>query len=262
MNSRGFTHLLALIVIVLGMASIGTFMLVSSHAATKYHRIVDVSWPQCGRKITAVQGIVGVNNGKPRSRNPCMRTQAHRMDSFSLYVNTSYTSKHYMPAGAFCTHNTASCWAYNRGASDGRYNIARANTIDKKLYTGQWWIDVEKDSSGANTGNAWSSNTELNVQYLKGMMSVLSYVDSTVGFYSNPNSWQRVTGGWQNNHPSWLALGVEAPTNQNVALQSCNNSFTGGSLYYTQYVLNKDQPGKDIDVDYACHDLASNSIRA
>lgn len=260
-NSCGFTHLIALLFIIISVAAIGTYMVASSHAAVKYQRIVDVSFPQCGRRITAVQGIIGVNGGRPRTHNKCLKTQAHRMDSFSLYVNSAYTSKHYMPKGAFCKHNTAACWAYNKGASDGRYDIVLANKINGSLYTGQWWIDVEKDSSGGNTGNAWTTNADVNVEYLKGMMSVLSYGDKSVGFYSNPNSWQTVTGGWQNNHPSWLALGVEPPNDQNVALQTCDRGFTGGSLYFVQYILNKDQP-KAVDVDYACHPTASDSIRA
>lgn len=260
MNSRGFTHLIALVLTIVSVAAIGTYMLVASHASTKYTRIVDVSWPQCGRKITAEQGLVGVNNGRPRTHNPCMRKQVQRMDNYALYVNTAYSGKRYMPKNAACTSNVASCWAYNKGVSDALYSIAYANKIDNKLYAGQWWIDVEKDSSGDNTGNKWSGNTDLNVEYLKGMMTALGYGNITVGFYSNPSSWDVVTGDWQNNHPSWLALGVEAPNNEYTALQNCDHSFTGGSLWFVQYILHKDQPGKDLDINYACHSTARKSF--
>lgn len=259
LNTQGIAHYIVPLCIIIAVAVVGAYMLVASHAASKYQGIVDISWPQCGRKITSTQGIIGVNGGKPRTKNPCLIKQAKRMDAYALYVNAAYTSKRYMPKGAFCSRNVPACWAYNRGASDGRYNIAYANKIGKKLYTGQWWIDVEKDSSGANTGNAWSDDTSLNVEYLKGMVAVLSYGNKTVGFYSNPHSWTAVTGNWQNNHPSWLPLGTEPPTFQEVAFNNCGNGFTGGKIWYVQYILHKDNAAKAIDINYVCPDTASNN---
>jgi hypothetical protein len=250
-----------LLLIVAVTAIVGTYLLVASHAATKSSHIVDVSWPQCatktspGIKVYASRGIVGLNHGKPKTHNPCAKSQAKRIDRYALYVNTAYgKSKHYRPSWSPCPNNTPECWAYNTGYGDGMYDIKAARSLG--LHTNQWWIDVEKDTTGQNTGNSWQSRQRLNREYLNGMMLAFASKNTVIGFYTNPSSWSLVTGNWQNGHPGWLATGTRLASGAVSASSHHCGANVSGKVWLVQY-LNSDG---SLDVNLACSQSFVNNL--
>jgi hypothetical protein len=62
-----------------------------------------------------------------------------------------------------------------------------------------FWLDVE-------TGGTWSTNQQLNVQTLRGMIDELNTLQpqATVGIYSFPPMWRQITGNWPTNLPEWI----------------------------------------------------------
>src|SRR5579884_4343825 len=56
----------------------------------------DVSWPNCSSSIPKTAfGIVGINDGKGFSTNPCLQKEAGHFLNLSLYVNTGYPGPGY-----------------------------------------------------------------------------------------------------------------------------------------------------------------------
>ncbi len=191
--------------------------------------IVDISYPQCGRSIRADHGIVGVNNGKPRTKNRCMAKQAKGIKNYALYVNSSYTTDRRNNKKPDCKKDMQ-CHAIYTGFNDGVYSFNYAKS--KRLSAKQWWIDVEHL-------NAWSNDKELNIQYLTGMARALKNNGvQTVGYYSTGHQWGEITGGWQNNNPAWVATGLAPPSGYQNASNAgpCGRAFTGGSAWLVQYV--------------------------
>jgi len=67
-----------------------------------------------------------------------------------------------------------------------------------------------------------------------------------VGVYSTTAQWKSVTGGWQNNWPSW---GATTWTTAKQAQTYCTgHEFTGGTSYLMQY---RPKNAK-VDYDVAC----------
>jgi hypothetical protein len=55
---------------------------------------VDISWPESNCRVPTrflrSWAIVGVNDGLDLTKNPCLRSEAARVSSYSLYANTGY----------------------------------------------------------------------------------------------------------------------------------------------------------------------------
>lgn len=245
LNNSGLAHLFILIAIVVGFAVVGTYLIVNSSADAP-NRIVDVSYPQCGQtNYAAKYGIIGVNNGKPRTKSPCFRKQAKKITKESIYVVASYVG-----GGRYS--------AYETGYRDGQYDLKAAGSIGKRSY--MWWIDVEQMAP-------WSKNNQSNVEYLRGMMEAIesgntksakpskridnspsSIIRHKVGFYSTEYQWNQITGGWRNGHPAWYAITTEPPGSQAVISSACRQGFNGGPTWLVQYT---DQRAH-LDINYAC----------
>lgn len=203
---------------------------------------VDVSYPNCSMSIPTVSfGIVGVTGGLVYSSNGCLQTEASHFGNLSLYVNTglnaSSTSTYYAQAQVGCNGDVY-CAAYNYGYNAGISALNYANA--KNVTSAKWWLDVE-------TANSWTSDVLQNQKSLQGEYDALAqHGATTIGAYSTTMQWQSVTGGWQNNWPSW---GATTWTTASQAQTYCTgHQFTGGPSLLMQYKSKKSK----LDQDVAC----------
>jgi hypothetical protein len=203
---------------------------------------VDVSYPNCSVKVSGVSfGIVGINNGIVYGHNACAATEAKQFPTLGLYANTglnaSSSSQYYVAAQPGC-NGDALCAAYNYGFNAGKDALAYASS--QGLTTNNWWLDVE-------TMNTWNANVEWNKKSIQGEYDALiTSGATTVGVYSTSAQWQSITGGWQNNWPSW---GATTWTTAKQAQAYCTgHQFTGGPSLLMQY---KSKQSK-VDQDVAC----------
>lgn len=203
---------------------------------------VDVSYPNCSASIPSVSfGIVGVTGGLVYSTNSCLATEAGHFADLSLYVNTglnaSSKSTYYAQAMSTCNGDVY-CAAYNYGYNAGVSAIDYANS--QGVHSAKWWLDVE-------TSNSWTSDILQNQRSVQGEYDALATTGATtIGIYSTTTQWQSVTGGWQNNWPSW---GATTWTTAAQAQTYCTgHQFTGGPSLLMQYKSRKSK----LDQDVAC----------
>lgn len=227
----------------------------------------DVSYPQCPRPLpkNVAFGVVGVNQGIVFSANPCLG-KGDRPSQLAwagidaeLYANTGNPgpglSAHW-PSGQTqprrcetSNPDTADCaFDYGWNAAQDAYATALDAYISLGLADAQatrtpvanrWWLDVE-------TANSWRDDTSLNVASLQGAVAYLESVDvASVGFYSAPRMWSRITGDTTAfiSHRSWVA----GASTLAGALQSCAGAgFTQGGVELSQYFSGR------FDADHSC----------
>jgi hypothetical protein len=253
-SQTGFHHLLALMIIVVGFGIAGTYLLVSSRASTT--RVYDISHPQCGemkkslKEFKAGLGIVGLNGGTPKKANPCFKQQWSRFSTPAIYINTSYTGE--KSRGPLCNdRKSAVCNAQNTGYKHAAYSLKLAKRkVGPQTLKTTWWIDVE-------TENAWGTDKQLNVEYLRGIVQTLRDAGVTyIGFYSTSYQWGLITGGWQSNMPVWFAAGESNNKDIQAAAADhdhCDRGFTGGKVWMVQHI-GRHPSGLELDVNYVCGD--------
>lgn len=244
LTGRTYIVLLALAVL-LGLAARGAAHPSRRIAYVPHTTGYDVSWPNCtAQKPTDnAWGIVGITGGLVFHKNPCLREQSTWFRTTGLYINTGYpgiaSARRYMAAPRRCSYTDESCLAYNYGYASGQYAMKLA--FSNHLYTPVWWLDVE-------TENSWSDSTTINRQVLRGTADAVRRMSAgaTVGYYSYPGQWDRITGTWRPQAPAWVATGSAHRT---VAVDGCLvPGFTNGPVVLTQYV-------HALDRDYVCaHD--------
>lgn len=239
----------------------------------------DVSWPQCNKPLPkgAVFAIVGVNNGRANTTNPCLGEQlkwANAIDAngdgaenptvqptVALYVNTAnpglagswwpttndypVTKPVHNPYGD-CTKNSSGDPEVTEACS---YMYGYAKAYDDAYLRGiskpseyVWWLDVE-------TGNSWSGNRNWNRAVLEGMTDFFHGIGADVGIYSSGYQWGQIVGTVSNSSslytlPSWLAgartaAGAEANCSD-VPLTA------GGTVTLTQFVSG------EFDYNHSC----------
>lgn len=251
LNQLGFDHIFVMVFVMLAIGVGGTYLLVSSFAATPIRRsshIVDVSWPNCPG-VKASYGVVGLNNGKPFTVNPCLKKEVRHINHESFYVNSRYNGQHSYSSKYPCHQKTKECGAYNYGYANGLNDLKIASRSG--AYSNLWWIDVEEGVQG----NTWGPDQSLNVQYLKGLMdAIASQGIPHIGFYAPASHWQRITGGWKNNHPSWSPTGGKIPVARAAALGPCGTGFTGGPVWLVQYI------DSGLDVNLECNSSFKSSL--
>lgn len=217
-------------------------LLVSSSAPALAHPPgvgSDISWPQCGRPFPADAsfGIVGVNDGKPFTDNPCFAAEyqwATGMGTPGLYINTAnpgpesdavnwYGQK--SPNPACSTANEAAC-AYNYGYTGAAHAFAYASSAGA-AGPHTWWLDVE-------TGNSWSSDFGANFASVAGSIDYLRTQGAVVGIYSTRYQWTKLTGGVVLPAvPNWVAGARDVAQ----AGRFCaDHTFTAGPVMVVQYV--------------------------
>jgi hypothetical protein len=251
------------------MAGVGLGSVVSGAAASSAAGY-DISYPQCNGAFptSPAFGIVGVNDGKPYSVNPCLGTGDGPSElqwagvNAGLYVNTAN------PGPALSTHwpngqaspeqcntttnpgsDTAAC-AYDYGwnaAADSYQDAVNAYIslgwaqagATRTPVANAWWLDVE-------SANSWTSNTAFNVDALQGEADYLNSVGAaSVGFYANSSDWLTITGNTTSfaGYQSWIP---GASTLSQAQANCAGGGITGGGVALTQY------PSGGFDGDYQC----------
>jgi hypothetical protein len=218
----------------------------------------DISYPQCdgAYPTNPAFAIVGVNNGKVFSSNPCLASQLTWGGGAAaeLYANTGNPGpalSSFWPVGQSTPRvcdaanpDTADC-AYDYGWNAAKQSLDTATAAYISLgltaspaATG-WWLDVE-------TMNSWRSVTALNVAALQGGVDYLRSAGVTrIGFYSTTVQWGTITGGTKVFAP--LPVWGAGSSSEKAALSLCRSttsSFTGGRLAMVQYVAS----GFDVDI--------------
>ena len=234
--------------VIIGFAAAVMALLVTTGVAAAYGPYtsgtigVDIGWPNCTTTIPSVTfGIVGVTNGQGYSTSPCIAQEAKYFSNLSLYVNTGWYNKssHINPTyPKKCARGDNNCLAYNYGYNAGLYALNAAQSAGVSSTT--WWLDVE-------TANTWNKVVVQNQNSLQGEYDALMQSGVTiVGVYSTTAQWKSITGGWQNNWPSWGA--TTWTTAQQAQTYCTGHEFTGGTSYLMQYL----PANSSVDYDVAC----------
>lgn len=224
----------------------------------------DISWPQCGGWLPSGQafGIVGVNDGRPGTANPCFAEQlgwangsagGTSQPAAAVYVNTANPAGYggWWPASdaevgvsgrnpyGSCDGTASAACAYLYGYGIAFDDVNRYGISDpaKRM----WWLDVE-------TGNAWSWDTVANAAVIEGMASFLQSIGAAVGIYSTSYQFGLIAGRLHpdsnlNGLKSWLA-GATSPESA-VELCSAPPLTVGGVVALTQFTT-------DFDYNYSC----------
>jgi hypothetical protein len=212
--------------------------------------IVDVSWPNCGTRPATnfQQGIVGVTGGLDFRPNACLTQESTWFSRYALYMNTGYpgsaSGKKYMTSPRHCNATDNQCLAYNYGFAAATYGTRLA--AQDGVYTDLWWLDVETD-------NSWTTHPLINRASLEGAIAAIQQntLFAKVGIYSTPNQWASITGEWHNGLPAWLGTGL---LSARTAAQECQSkSFTGGSIWLSQYTTH-------LDANVACSDAFTQRL--
>jgi len=189
----------------------------------------DVSYPQCpGTQAPAGSfGIIGVNDGRPFTLNPCFGTE-YGGAANSVYINTGYAKTYRSKITSGCSAASGGNQAWAIGCSEAEYSLSNV-----RVNPSMWWLDVE-------TANSWSSgNLAPNRSAIQGAIERLKST-GPVGVYSTATAWGRITGG--NFVPSDVA-GDWLPA------ASCSGALPfmpGTTVWLTQVTTN------NVDVDTAC----------
>jgi hypothetical protein len=205
-------------------------------------RGVDLSWPNCDRQQPppASFAIIGVNDGRPFSTNPCLPRQYGwytNTHPTGLYLNTGYTPRYQRQLTSSCAQQAttlslskpqAQAWAI--GCSETSSSMQQLEQLHLPL-PAVFWLDVE-------TGGTWSANQQLNVQTLRGMINELNTLQphAVVGIYSFPPMWRQITGNWSTNLPEW----IPRANGDNP----CHTPFSSGPVWLAQggtHTLDTDQ---------------------
>jgi hypothetical protein len=259
------------------MALAAATLLVAGSGASASSTVgYDISYPQCNGSFPASPafGIVGVNDGKVYSVNPCLGTgdgpselQWAGMNA-QLYANTAdpgpqlsthwpngQTSPEQCNTATNPGSDTAQC-AYDYGwnaAADSYQDAVNAYIslgwaaagATRTPVANAWWLDVE-------SANSWTSNTAFNVDALQGEVDYLKSVGAaSVGFYSTFSDWQTITG----NTTSFAAYKSWIPGASTLSQAQANcggGGVTGGGVALTQY------PSNGFDADYQCATAAAS----
>lgn len=216
----------------------------------------DISYPQCDKGDRPLDGagfsVVGINNGRAYSVNPCFVRQwrAARRPR-SIYVNSSYYAPNLIRASAGChaaalrqlpSADTAHRDAYAIGCGAAEHALGIAARADA-LGATMWWIDVE-------SSNSWDDqDLDLNRDSLLGQIERLDAAGIAVGLYSSPHEWEIVTGRWQAPwaRANWLP-------SRSVAGACAAPGFSGAPVWLVQ----EPDPAQDpqVDVDHVCPGLS------
>jgi hypothetical protein len=220
----------------------------------------DISYPQCGAALPSYVafGIVGVNGGRVYAPNPCLAPEAVEQSQLAwagrdaaLYANTANPGPEhsdYWPTGQtlprICSTDdpdSVDCaYDYGWNAAADSYASALAAYValgwadagvTRIPAANRWWLDVE-------VANSWRSDVERNVAALQGAVDYLESMEvASVGFYSAPRMWQKITGGTDAfvDHPSWTAGASTLAQAETVCERP---GFTGGRVEMAQYFAN------------------------
>jgi hypothetical protein len=159
----------------------------------------DISYPQCGQSLSdAFVGfaVVGLNNGRPFTQNPCFASQwqwARTHGGVAVYVNLS---------------DPGSGTANQRGQKivSDLLNRLPSNAVNRGTPV---WLDVELD-------NSWTSS-ERSVSVIQTVVTGITNAGYPVGIYAAPTHWLQIAFNARVKIPVWVALGYYSSTAKGVA---------------------------------------------
>lgn len=199
----------------------------------------DVSYPQCGAELPAPSGfaIVGVNNGKSFTSNPCFDEQMEWAETAAedpaVYVNTNGAPKSYRSDS--CSRRDAKCNNYQYGRAAAQYSLTLVNMTAPQV--SRYWLDVE-------TMNSWSRDRAANAEMLRGYIEVLEGAGKTVGIYSTSYQYGRIAGTYTPGLDNWVPV-PEASHETAAAYCESTPSFAGGRVVMLQLWY-------EFDENYVC----------
>jgi len=220
---------------------------------------LDVSWPQCGKQLPRTPqafAVVGVDNGKAFTSNPCFAEQYRWAGStgtlpglyFTLRSPQGPTASRGLegPAGA-CAGAETRCVARNYGYHAAREARAYAVQQAAPPPATMWWLDIE-------TMSHWSTDQAANAEVVRGAIEYLKEQGVLFGVYSTRTQWNQITGGMAlpEGLPLWIAGAhdyADAPT-----MCTPRYAFGGGQLWLVQYIAN------DLDHNHMCGEPVSVTI--
>jgi LysM repeat protein len=197
---------------------------------------LDISYPDCAAPDPPAADftIVGLNNGRPFTTNPCFAAEytAARASGVlpSIYLNSAYAPSLFRHVTSDCllaatNHEPSAALqrAYAVGCSEGASAQAQLAGIEAAAL----WIDVEP-------ANTWSRRPSLNRATIRGFVDYLLTQGSTpiVGAYSADVYWEKLTGGWSSFAlPEWIATGGG---------RTCSSRFASGPVWLSQTTTTHD----------------------
>lgn len=149
----------------------------------------DVSFPQCNQPLSQKFvgfAIVGLNNGRPFTTNPCFARQwawANQKSARAIYINVS---------------DPGSGSAAKRGKDIARDALGRMVKLGVPANV-PVWLDVEID-------NDWT-NSSRSIAVLNSVLKLLAAAGHPVGIYSVPVHWFHITMSTPVSVPTWLGIG-------------------------------------------------------
>lgn len=222
----------------------------AASAFSSQSRGYDASFPQCGSGATpahAAYGIVGVNNGKSFTLNPCFLALYRAAPrGAGIYLNTGFNASNTprllpscaLRAGALAGTSGQDRLAYGLGCSATEDTLAVLRLF-KVAFPEVWWLDVEE-------ANSWDdAHPEVNRYSISGQLDALMATGKAVGVYSTFPDWQQITGGWSDARITgdWVA--------GKLPQDACSKpGFSGAPVWLSQELAT--WAGSGYDSDYAC----------
>lgn len=227
----------------------------------------DISWPQCGADLPAPPAfaVVGVNDGRPDTVNPCLADELAWADRTSeaatgtpasVYVNTAagpvdslwwpadntYRGTNISNPYGMCNGTATPACAYVHGYAMGFNDVEILNGAGGGAARHVWWLDVE-------TGNSWLWDKAVNAAELEGMTAYLEGTGAEVGIYSTGYQFGQIVGevGPGSNLyklRNWLAGAYSASSAQEYCAAVPLTS--GAVVTMTQFTEG------DLDYNYRC----------
>lgn len=233
----------------------------------------DISFPQCSKPnpVAPGFGIVGVNNGRDFTTNPCLASelkwaQGAANGAPGFYVNTgnpgpasntSWPTNQSSPK--VCSGADSTACSYDYGWNAAHYSLTAAiaaeatngsSSPSTSAIAAPWWLDVE-------TANPWearmsnygaTATSHANDQAaLEGMIAYLTSVGVTaIGIYTASLMWASIMGPSVSAFSS-VPLWIPGPGTLTTAQSQCSvPSFIGGRVAMVQY------PSHGFDGDVKC----------
>jgi hypothetical protein len=189
----------------------------------------DISFPQCAAGPPAALPlgfvIVGLNDGRPFTTNPCLGEQlafARTRTGYAVYANIDapYSGD-----------------AAGYGRQVALDILARLHAA--RLAPPVLWLDVE-------LANHWSTPA-VDVAVIRAAVATLATGGVRAGIYSSPSMWAAITGDATLSLPVWTAAVVSSYTQ---LPGWCATGLGGHPAAMAQYVAS--YGSRDVDVDVLC----------
>ena len=233
----------------------------------------DIGFPQCTSNLPIAPGfgIVGVNDGRPFTLNPCLVeelqwAQSTLTSSAEFYANTanpgptgnsSWPTFQQTPQICFGANSIACAYDYGWNAAQGSFqNAVTAETQSGSTSpsaaatSAHWWLDVE-------SGNAWetirtnsaptSASFANDEAVIQGELAYFASIGvAPPGIYSTESQWKGLIGDTGSAFASTKVWMTGAATLSGAQAECTSTSFTGGRVALIQY------PSNGLDGDYQC----------